>query len=101
MSMLSQLCIVIIDHGISATGFVREVLDRLNTIDKRFILQLISTVQILGEKGYDTQIVIHTVNCTSDVSLARELKKYLLHASHKRGVIYQGRSKKGQLNEKG
>ena len=34
-----------------------------------------STVQLPVAKGYDTQMLMHTGTRTSDVSLARELKK--------------------------
>ena len=55
--MVSQAFSVIIYRGISAPGYGREVGDGINDIDKRFILQPISTVQLPGEKGYDTQVV--------------------------------------------
>ena len=71
MSMLSQAFSVIIDHGISAPGHGREVVDSLNAIEKVFLFQLISTVQLPVEKGYDAQMVIHTGTRTSSVILAR------------------------------
>ena len=52
--MLSQAFSVIIDRGISAPVHGREVIDGLNSIDKRFLIQFISTVQLMGAKGYDT-----------------------------------------------
>ena len=54
MSILSQAFYVIIDHGISATGYGRELLDGLNAIEKMFFFQLISTVQLPGAKSHDT-----------------------------------------------
>ena len=74
MSMLSQAFSVIIYCGISASGNDREVADRFNAIDKRFIFQLILTVQLTGAKGYSTHMIMHTGTRTSCVSLARELK---------------------------
>ena len=53
-----------------------------------------STVQLLGTKGYDTQMVIHTGTCTYNVSLANEFQKHLSTAAQKHGVIYQGKYKK-------
>ena len=50
-----------------------------------------STVKILGEKRYDTEMVIHNGTGKSDVSLARELKKHLSSAARKYVVIYQGK----------
>ena len=81
MSMLSKAFSVIIDRGISEPGHSREVLYSLNAIDKRFILQLMPNVQLPGAKSYDTQMVMHTVTCTSDVSLAREFQKHLYNAA--------------------
>ena len=72
MSMLSQSFSVIIDRGISAPGHVREVVDGLNAIDKRFLFQLISIVQLPGAQGYDTQMVMHTGTRTYDVSFSSE-----------------------------
>ena len=47
--MLSQEFSVIIDHGVSVPGHVREVLDGLNSTVKRFIFQLMSTAKLAGE----------------------------------------------------
>ena len=71
MSILSRAFSVIIDRGISAPAHGREVVDGLNAIYKRFIFPLISTVKLPGEKGYGTQMVMHTGTCTFDFSLAR------------------------------
>ena len=70
MSMLSQDFYVIIDRGISSPGHGREVVDGLNTIEKRFLFQLMPTVQLPVTKGYGTQMVMHTETRTSNVSLA-------------------------------
>ena len=48
--MLSHVFSVIIERGISAPEHVIEVVDGLNSIEKRFLLQLMSTVQLPGEK---------------------------------------------------
>ena len=65
------------------------------------MLQLMSTVQLLGATPYDTQIVMHTGTCTSDVSLARQFKKNLSSAPHRHGVIDQGTYKNGQVRKSG
>ena len=85
--MLSQAFYVIIDRGISAPGNSREVVDDINTIDKRFLFHIISTVKFLGAKGYDTQMIIHTGTHLYDVSLARDFQKHLSTAARKHGVI--------------
>ena len=46
MSVLSQGYSIIIDQGMSAPGHGREVIDGLNVIDKRYIYQLMSNVQL-------------------------------------------------------
>ena len=38
----------IIDQGISETGHGKEVVDGLNAVDKRYIYQLMSNVQLPG-----------------------------------------------------
>ena len=75
--MLSQAFSVIIDRGISEPGHVREVVDGLNVISKRFLYQLMSNLQLLGKKSYDTQMVMRTGTRTSDVSLTRKFQKHL------------------------
>ena len=70
MAMLSQAFSVILDCGISEPVHGIEVVDGLNAIGKRFLFRLILTVQFPGDQFYDTQMVMHTVTSTSDVSLA-------------------------------
>ena len=48
MSVMSQTYSIIIDRGISATGNGKEVADGLNAVDKRYIYQLMSRVQLPG-----------------------------------------------------
>ena len=48
MSVMLQCFSVIIDQGINAPGHVEEVVDGLNAIDKRYIYQIISYVQLPG-----------------------------------------------------
>ena len=65
----------IIERGISAPVPGREVVDGLNVIDKSFIFQLMQTMQLPGVKMYDTQMVMHTITRTSNVSLDKEYQK--------------------------
>ena len=101
VSMLSQAFSIIVDHGIRVPGNDREVLDGINVIVKRFLFQLMSTVQLPSAKHYDTKIVIHNGTHTYDVSLARYFQKHLSNAAHKRGVVNQGKYKKGKVNKSG
>ena len=99
ISMLSQAFSVIIDLDISAPGHGREVVDGLNAIDKSFLFPLMSTVQLTGSKGYDTQMVNHTGIRTSNVNLASEFLKHLSKAAHKHGIIDQGKYKNRQVKK--
>ena len=56
---------------ISAPGHVKEVVDGLNAVDKRYVYQLMSTVQLPGSKIFDLQIQMHTGTQKDDVSLAK------------------------------
>ena len=51
-----------IDRGISATGYCKELVDGINSIDKCYIYQLISNVQLPGSNTFDSQILMH--DCT-------------------------------------
>ena len=48
MSVLSQRHSIIFDRIISATGHGKEVVDGLNAIGKRYMYQIMSTVQLPG-----------------------------------------------------
>ena len=71
MSVMSQTYSIIIDRGISTPGNGKEVVDGLNYVDKRYIYQLISKVQLPGSVRFDSQIKIHTGTENKDVSLAK------------------------------
>ena len=77
MSVISQTYSIIIDRGISALGHGKELVDVLNAVDKRYIYQLISKVQLPGSIIFDSQIKIHTGTEKKDVSLAKEFKDHL------------------------
>ena len=53
MSVISQTYSLIIDCGISAPGHGKEVDDGLNAVDKRYIYQLMSKVQLPGSIRFD------------------------------------------------
>ena len=54
MPVLSQFYSVIIDQGITAPGHGKEAVDCINAIEKHYIYQLISNVQIPGSKIFDS-----------------------------------------------
>ena len=68
MSVISQTYSIIIDRGISAPWHGKEVVDGLNAVDKRYIYQLMSKVQLPGSIKFDSQIKIHTGTEKKDVS---------------------------------
>ena len=76
------------------------MVDVLNAVDKRYIYQLMSKVQLPGSIRFDSQIKIHTGTEKKDVSLAREFKDYLEGEHRKNGVIDQGKSRKRFMNRK-
>ena len=77
MSVMSQCYSIIIDWGISAPWHGKEVLDGLNSVDKRYIYQLITTVQLPGSNIFDSQIQIHTGTQKYDVTLFKEFQHFL------------------------
>ena len=101
MSVVLQCYSLIIDQGISASGHVKEDVDGLNDIDKRYIYQLISTVQIYWSIIFDSQIQMHTGTEKYAVSLAKEFQEHLTKNHRKDGVIYQGKLKKCLWDENG
>ena len=68
---MSQTYSIIIDRRISAPGHGKEVVDGLNDVDKRYISQLISKVQLPGSVIFYSQIKMHTGTENKDVSLAK------------------------------
>ena len=60
MSVISQCYSIIIDQGISAPGHGKEVIDGINDVDKRYIYQLMSKVQLPGSFIFYSRIKMHT-----------------------------------------
>ena len=74
MSVMSQCYSIIINRGRSAPGHIKEVVDGLNAVDKRYIYEFMSNIQLSGSVRFDSQIQIHTSIEKEDVSLAQEFK---------------------------
>ena len=53
MSVLSQIHSITFDWGIIAPGNVKDGVDVLNAIDKRYMYQSMSTVQLPGSKIFE------------------------------------------------
>ena len=71
MSVLYQRHSIIIDWSISEPGHGKEVVGGLNSIDKRYMYQLMSTVQLPGSKTFEKQILMHYCAPKHYVSLAK------------------------------
>ena len=69
MSVFSQFFSIIIDRGISEPGYGKEVVGGINSIDKRYMYQLMSNVQLPGSKIFDSHILMHSCTHKNDVSL--------------------------------
>ena len=68
--------------------------DGINDVDKRYIYQLMSKVQLPGSVGFDSQIKMHTGTENKDVSLSREFNVRLEGEHRQNGAIYQGKSRR-------
>ena len=62
MSVMSQYYSIIIDRGISGPGQCKEVVDGLNSVDKRYICQLMYNIQLPGSNIIDSQMQMYTGN---------------------------------------
>ena len=71
VSVLSQRHSIIFDRGINAPGHDKEVVDGLNLIDKQYMYQLMSNVQLPGSKTFDSHILIHSCPPKKDSSLSK------------------------------
>ena len=56
MSVISQTYSLIIYRGISSPGHGKEVVDGLNTVEKRYIYQLMPKVQLPGSTRFDHRL---------------------------------------------
>ena len=97
---MSQTHSIIIDRGISAHGHGKEVVDGLNAVDKRYIYQLISKVQLPGSVRFDSQIKMHTGTENKYVSLSKEFRDHMEEEHRQNGVIDQGKSEKRFMERK-
>ena len=66
----------------------------LNSVDKQYVYQSMSKVQLPASVRFDSQIKIHTVTENKDASLAKELKDHLEGEHRQNGVIAQEISRK-------
>ena len=71
MSVLFQFHSIIFDRGKSAPGHGKEVAGAINAISKRYMYQLLSTVQLTVSKIFLKHILMHYCTHKKDVSLAK------------------------------
>ena len=79
---------IIIDRGISAPENGKEVVYGLNAVNKHYIYQFMSTVQLTGSNRFDFQMQMNTVNQKYYVILAKEFQQQLTKEHSKNGVFY-------------
>ena len=91
---MSQTYSIIIDRGISAPGHGKEVVDGINAVDKRYIYQLMSRVQLPGSVKFDSHIKMHTGTENKYVILAKEFKDHLEGEHRQNCAIDQGKPRK-------
>ena len=91
ISVLSQRHSIIFYRGISAPGHGKEVVGGLNSIDKRHMYQLMSTVKLRRSKIFEKKIRMHSCTQKKDVSLAKEFQKHISNDDPKHGFIDQGK----------
>ena len=70
------------------------MVDDINAIDKCYIYQLMSTVQLTGSKTFDSQILMHSFTQNNGAILAKQYRKHLSKEHFKHGVIDQGKYRK-------
>ena len=71
MSVMSQCYSVIIYRVISAPGHGKEVVDGINDVDKRYIYQFVSNVQLPVSNRFDSRMKMNNGNKNDDVCLAK------------------------------
>ena len=81
------------DSGINAPRHGKEGVYGINDIDKQYIYQLISNVQLPASICFDSHIVMHSSTQNNDVNMAKESQKNLYKEYQKYGVIDQGKYK--------
>ena len=100
MSVMLQTYSIIIYCGISAPGHGKEVVDGLNPVDKGYIYQLMSKVQLTGSVRFYSQIKIHTGTENKDVSLDKEFKHNIEGEHRQNDAIDQGKPRKVFMERK-
>ena len=75
------------------------MVDGINAIEKRYMYQLMSTVQLPVSRKFDSQILMHSFTPKNYVSLAKEFQKHLSNDDHKHGVTDQGKTGKYPVKE--
>ena len=70
------------------------MVDGINAVDKRYIYQLMSKVQLPGSVIFDSHIKMHTGTENKDVSLSNEFNNNLEGEHRQNGAIDQGKPRK-------
>ena len=70
------------------------MVDGINAVDKSYIYQLMSKVQLPGSVRFDSKIKMNTGTENKDVSLAKEFKDHLEGEHRQNCVVDQGKPRK-------
>ena len=73
----------------------------INSIEKRYIYQLISSVKLPGSRTFDSHILMDYNTQNDDVNLAKEFKKHQFMVHQKYGAIDQSKYRKMPVKENG
>ena len=76
------------------------MIDGVNAIDKSYMYQLISNVQLTGSKIFYSQILMHSCTPKNDAILAKQFQKYMSKDDIKHGVIDQVKHRKTSSKRK-
>ena len=97
---MSQCYSIIIDRDISSHGNGKDFVDGLNAVYKRYIYQLMSTVQLPGSNIFDSQMQMHTGNQKDDVGFSKEFQHHMTKEHRKNGVFDWGKNNKRFMERK-
>ena len=91
---LYQCYSIIVDQGISSPGHVKEVVNGLNAILKRYIYKLMYNFKLTVSTTFYSPILMHCCTEINDVGMDKQLQKHIYKDHRKHGVIDQVKYKK-------
>ena len=77
----------IIDCDLGAHGYIKEIVDGINAVDKRYIYQLMSSVQFPGSNRLISHMQMNTGNRKYDKRLVKYFQRHLTKYYRNNGLI--------------